>query len=133
MDTRLDTNSKIEHVETVADAPVNSLSVYFAKNTTANEKAPVYKAFVGMPAPLGDLVSEFPIFRDAKTGGYRVAMPGGSFASLKAANERHADGSMLADISAKGLKQTEALLNGVRTAFNEFLDGKKGVQRFNVA
>ena len=111
----------VETVETVHDTIDRTLRVRYVRNASTNEKAPTHNALVWMPAPLDEVVSTFPIFKSAKDGSYSVTLPGNKgFPAFKPANMIHADGSLLADLSALGKGNLDRLQQAIFAGFLEY-------------
>lgn len=114
-------SESVEHVETVHETEDRTVEVYYIRNASDNAKAPKYNALVAMPSPWDGIVSTWPIFQSDKDGSFSVTLPGNKgFPSFKPANRRHADGSLLAEVSGTGKANLDALRQAVYSGFLNF-------------
>lgn len=127
---------KTENVQSSVVAQERTLGVRFVPNVSTNEKAPKYRALIGLPGCLHGLVADYSIFR-AKDGiGWDVIAPGGRFPAIRPANllVKGQDGKVWESTSPDpiGDALAKALPALVKDAFGKYLTTSNAEQTITV-
>lgn len=111
--------SNVSTVQATAMVAQTSVGIRFLPVSGGGEKSPICRALMALPGPLSGLSLEFPVFK--KDGSYSVALPGGRFASMKAAHQINAAGEMLLDVEVAGSLKLANLPSKILTAYHAFM------------
>lgn len=122
------TENKAQDQTVTATAQVvqTSVGIRFLPVIGGGEKSPICRALMALPGPLSGLSLEFPVFK--KDGSYSVALPGGRFASMKAAHQVNAAGEMLLDVEVAGSIKLANLPSKILTAYHAFTQTNQPLQ-----